>query len=154
MRAETFEILFQAQNRESCHHLSNSALSNNISNPFVGIHKDNPLKITTTKSYKGYRLILKRKRFYYNECGAGGNNLGVRVVQPFCTQFEDGWGSLHPAGAAPNSWIANGIDGTTLSGGGSSSNPLTYNRDGPQNSLTDVADLKKLFNESEVFFNF
>jgi len=141
--------LFQAQNRESCHHLSNSALSNNISHPFVGIHKDNPLKLTTTKSYKGYRLILKRRRFYYNECGAGGNNLGVRLIHIGSTrghnQFIDSWDANHPNGAAPMSWIANAIDGTSVSGGGSVKYPLTYNRESVANSLSSVADLKKLF---------
>lgn len=59
--------LFQAQNREGCHQLSTSANIINIDNPFIGIHKDFPLKITTTKNYNGFRLVLKRKRYLYNQ---------------------------------------------------------------------------------------
>jgi hypothetical protein len=100
--------LFQAQNRESCHHLSNVALSHNLANPFVGIHKDNPLKLTTTKKYEGYRLILKRKRYYYNE-------LRVRLIQPSnmgtegFAQFVDVWDSTSPEMAAPNTHVYNNI---------------------------------------------
>lgn len=59
--------LFQAQNRESCHWLSNTAHANNVENPFMGIHIDNPLTVTADKNFLGYMLILKRKRYHYDE---------------------------------------------------------------------------------------
>lgn len=63
----TDDDLFQAQNRESCHNISNTARVIDADHPFIGIHADYPLKVTTTKSMQGYYIILKRKRFVYNE---------------------------------------------------------------------------------------
>ena len=61
------EALFQSQNRESCHNISNTARVKDATNTFIGIHSDYPLEVTTTKAMRGYYLILKRKRFAYNE---------------------------------------------------------------------------------------
>jgi len=61
------EDLFQCQNRESCHNVSNTLKAKDASNIFIGIHKDYPLTLTTLNSYKGYYLVLKRSRFSYNE---------------------------------------------------------------------------------------
>lgn len=63
----TDDDLFQAQNRESCHHYTTVANSKDYDNTFCGIHIDYPLKITANKNYNGFYLLLKRKRFHYNE---------------------------------------------------------------------------------------
>lgn len=63
----TDDQLFQSQNRESCHNISNTSRVKDAQNTFIGIHKDYPLTVTTTQSMRGYYLILKRKRFTYNE---------------------------------------------------------------------------------------
>ena len=89
--------LFQAQNRESCHTLSNVATGESIANPFIGIHKDNPLKITTTKSYKGYYLVLKRKRNYYWEYNVKLTTDGMN--------FTDIYGEPGPTGGEPLSEV-------------------------------------------------
>ncbi len=59
--------LFHSQNRESCHNISNTARVINAENTFIGIHKDYPLEVTTSKAMRGYYLILKRRRYIYNE---------------------------------------------------------------------------------------
>lgn len=76
--------LFQAQNREGCHQLSTSANIYNITNPFIGIHSSFPLKIVTTKNYKGYRLVLKRKRYLYDHINM---NLSHRSIPT----YDAGW---------------------------------------------------------------
>jgi hypothetical protein len=63
----TDDDLFQAQNRESCHNISNTARVIDADHPFIGIHADYPLTVTTKKAMQGYYVILKRKRFVYNE---------------------------------------------------------------------------------------
>jgi hypothetical protein len=67
--------LFQAQNRESCHWLSNTAHAHTVENPFIGIHKDNPITVTADKNFLGYALVLKRKRYNYWE-------RNLRLVHP------------------------------------------------------------------------
>jgi len=81
--------LFQAQNREGCHQLSTSANIYNITNPFIGIHSSFPLKIVTTKNYKGYRLVLKRTRYIYNQTNM---NLSDRRLPTFETSWQTFWG--------------------------------------------------------------
>jgi hypothetical protein len=90
--------LFQAQNREGCHQLSTSVNVRNIDNPFIGIHESFPLKITTTQSYNGYRLVLKRKRFRYNQdelhLASGQNGLprwSLDFLEPFELGRYDSW---------------------------------------------------------------
>ena len=65
--SSTDDDLFQAQNRESCHNISNTARVIDADHPFIGIHADYPLRVTTKKSMQGYYITLKRKRFVYNE---------------------------------------------------------------------------------------
>jgi hypothetical protein len=56
-----------SKNRESCHTLSNVARMKDVTHPFIGIHKDKPLTLNTTKNYAGYYIVLERVRFYYDE---------------------------------------------------------------------------------------
>ena len=56
----TDDDLFQAQNRESCHHYTTVANSKDHDNAFCGVHKDYPLTITANKNYNGFYLLLKR----------------------------------------------------------------------------------------------
>lgn len=99
--------LFQAQNREGCHQLSTSVNVRNINNPFIGIHKSFPLKIQTTKSYNGYRLVLKRKRFRYNQDAlhlTSGRNGLPRWSIDFLEVYNLG---QYQSWAAPWLWIGN-----------------------------------------------
>ncbi len=69
------DTLFQCQNRESAHHIHSIARWYGVegSTPpngdriFCGIHIDNPLQVTTTKTFKGYRILLKRKKYLYEQ---------------------------------------------------------------------------------------
>ena len=103
--------LFQAQNRESCHHMSNVALSHNQANPFIGIHADYPLKLTTSDTYKGYRLILKRKRYVYDEhlvrmCPPNMTNQFASSDHNGDSQgYVDAYDQHHPFGACPCSYV-------------------------------------------------
>jgi len=62
------EILFECQNRESCHHFTNMPYIKNVDHPFVGVHKEQPLEITADGNYyRGFYIVLERERFHYDE---------------------------------------------------------------------------------------
>lgn len=62
------EILFECQNRESCHHFTNMPYIKNVEYPFVGVHKEQPLEIIADGNYyRGFYIVLVRERFHYDE---------------------------------------------------------------------------------------
>jgi len=82
------EILFECQNRESCHNFTNMPYIKNVENPFVGVHKEQPLEITADGNYyRGFYIVLERERFHYDE---------ARIALWPYNQFNDSTGLYPP----------------------------------------------------------